>query len=526
MPIARRPTPPTSQIKEHLSLLNSLSAWTDDGLEDEKKEGEDGYRQLRATQTPAEEEEARTPANAMLDVESDNFNLVIGLVIISNAALIGMETDFGRDNLLAQVLESVFNTVFLLEFLMRLRQLGRNYFKEPWNLFDLSLVIIGSTDLWILPLFVFLTGSAPPEVGNSKDGGNDALSAAGEGVVGYNLSAMRLLRILRLMRVLRVIRLFRMFQQLHQIMKAFSKAAQIVALISVIVGILDYVLAIFLTQTIGQNASSWGKREATVSELFGSIPASMRTLILIMTLSDWDNVAAVLVEVVPAPVVFLCFLAYIMVTSYTMTSLITGIITESLITSQADYHMRKLRVMDKKRKALAAELLIFLNEVLEDSLDEEGTVPAEDLKPCVRGDQELLKGLAQIDVSVSENGILSLIDKMSRDGQDRIAVMHFVDKLTNLTGPASASAIADLKYEVSKTDMQLMNLEAKMLGLFCRAFPEEASINGPPKREEDAERTSLQVAAAISKRSSLKTEGSPAAKGRKDSSVRIRFSED
>ncbi len=34
MPVARRATPPTSQIREQLSVLNALSAWTDEGAED------------------------------------------------------------------------------------------------------------------------------------------------------------------------------------------------------------------------------------------------------------------------------------------------------------------------------------------------------------------------------------------------------------------------------------------------------------------------------------------------------------
>merc|ERR1719329_1481668 len=104
-----------------------------------------------------------------------------------------------------------------------------------------------------------------------------------------------------------------------------------------------------------------------------------------------------------------------------MMALITGIISESLITSQADYKWRKLRIVDKKRKALASEVMYFLTEVLEDSLDGEGAVAAEDLKTFVRGDPELLKGLAEVDVSVTESGIMSLVDSMSRHGQDRVS---------------------------------------------------------------------------------------------------------
>jgi len=57
----------------------------------------------------------------------------------------------------------------------------------------------------------------------------------------------------------------------------------------------------------------------------------------------------VLFEVIPPPLVICFFVLYIMVTSYTMLSLITGIITDSLVTSQQEFKRRKLQTAETKK---------------------------------------------------------------------------------------------------------------------------------------------------------------------------------
>merc|ERR1719199_533755 len=56
------------------------------------------------------------------DSESDNFNFGIGLVIIANAVIIGLETDMGREHF--TICELAFNTVFVCEMLTRIAHIG------------------------------------------------------------------------------------------------------------------------------------------------------------------------------------------------------------------------------------------------------------------------------------------------------------------------------------------------------------------------------------------------------------------
>jgi len=241
--------------------------------------------------------------------------------------------------------------------------------------------------------------------------------------------------------------------------------------------------------------------QALMEQHFGTIPNSMQTLFLIMTLTAWGDLSAKLTEVIPAPIVYTALALYIMITSYTMISLITAIISESLITSQQEWRRRRLTMMDGKRRELVDELRGFLYEMHEDEKDQLGAIEGEDLKTSVRGDNELLKKLADIGISIDEGGILSLIDKMSLDGTQRINMDYFVDKLVNLQGFANASAVIDLKYELTKIQNTINNLA-------CKTWPNDAPLltPKPPQQEEAPRRASQQYAEPISKKSSLRAE--------------------
>lgn len=500
-----------------MRVLQSLSAWTYDGDVEEKEEqprskqpGHQGdYRVLvnqddvsagvdpNAVERRFLESAAGDTASGgrcskvcealsfFGDVESDKFQLVIGLVIMANAIVIGLETHLGN-KLAFLISEHVLQAIFMIEMTLRMRHEGIGYFRLGWNLFDFMLVLVGTLDLWVLPLVSFATG----------DSHNGSL---------YHFSAARLLRILRLLRVLRVIRLFRMFNQLYLIMQAFNKAFQIVGLISLLILILDYVCAIVLTQAVGtwaaqaeEDPSLPADRQAklrVMSAMFGTIPDSMQTLFLVMTLSNWDIVAqAIEEEVNPSAraFVYLALVVYIMITTYTGTSLITGIISDSLVTAQVEYKERAHASFAKRRREVYSELVAFLQEMHEEEMDCFGRVDHEDLKTSMRGDTELLDRLARSGCILDEQGLLALIDNLSRNGKEKVCLSYFADKITNLVGVASASSVADLRNE-------MMQVHRKLDRLAERQFPNDnvyeaqlptkelptvraSCTSGPPKR--------------------------------------------
>merc|ERR1711920_164260 len=110
-------------------------------------------------------------------------------------------------------------------------------------------------------------------------------------------------------------------------------------------------------------------------------------------------------------------------------------------------------------------------EVHEDEKDEFGNVEGEDLKTSVRGDTELLGKLAAIGINIDEHGVLALVDKISKGGEQKVNIEYFVDKLTNLNGQASASSIVELSFKTS-------NMHLKIDALAKRMYPDNPMLLG------------------------------------------------
>lgn len=459
------------ESRNKLGLFTFLSAWTEG--EDFAEEGQNRRRgragRLRVQQAGKQDHEltCKDRLYMLADTEGDAFNIMIGMVIIGNAITIGVQTDAGHKWTEGfHVLQHAFNTVFFLEMCMRIRTLGRAYILDPWNCFDFALVTLGTLDLWILPLVIHFTH---PMGGTAVTGSSDAEGHSDL----YHFSAIRCLRVLRVFRVLRVIRLLRMFNQLYLLMLAYLKALQVVFIMMGLVLVLDYIIAILLTQMIGKNSDLWGDDAPKIEMWFGTIFLTMQTLFAVTTLSNWEDLAVTLSKVYPVPLTFLVMITYIMLTTYTLMSLVTGVITESLIFSQLGFREAHRFSIDEKRRILATTIGEYLHDQHEDVKTQLGEVSAADLKESVIAFPELVEKLQNLGVNADEAAINGLVDKMAGSKQasttvpapiqeNKILIDHFAEKLTNLSGPASGTALADLRHEVRKLQNEAVLCEEKI----------------------------------------------------------------
>eukprot|EP00746_Dinoflagellata_sp_MGD_P136987 gnl/MRDRNA2_/MRDRNA2_70817_c0_seq1.p1 gnl/MRDRNA2_/MRDRNA2_70817_c0~~gnl/MRDRNA2_/MRDRNA2_70817_c0_seq1.p1 ORF type:complete len:492 (-),score=75.77 gnl/MRDRNA2_/MRDRNA2_70817_c0_seq1:110-1585(-) len=369
------------------------------------------------------------------DVNNEKFDLCIGLVIVGNACVIGLETDL-PDCLAFDASEHFFNGIFFAEMLLRLRAMRLAYFQVAWNVFDFTLVCTGTLDLWIMPV---ITGG--------HEGGGIA-------------SLMRLLRVLR---ILRVIRIFRMFRELALIVKSFANAVSSVCWIGLLVLIVDYICAVFLTRTIGHNADAWNDDQAILIKYwFGSIGKSMYTLFLIMTLAGWDQICSIIMEEYPFSVIF--FMLYILVASYTMVSLITGVISESLISAEKEDEINKIKAIEAGRR----ELTSSLQQVFESmDADNSGSLSKGEILDVIKNDARVSAKLESLEISVSTEELIELFntllktqrssnEKIGPDGDpikieedsDTIPIEKFVKALSAIRGQASSKEIFSLRQEV------------------------------------------------------------------------------
>ena len=206
---------------------------------------------------------------------------IMGLIIV-NAVILGLETSpkvmelVGRE---LQLFDQVVIVIFCIELGLRVYAKGLQFFRDPWGIFDLMVVAIT-----LVP-------------------SNEALT------------------VLRALRVVRVFRLVSTIPRLRRIVAALLHAVPGVGAIIVLLLIVFYVFSVITTKTFGKNFPDW----------FGSLGDSMFTLFQIMTLESWSmGIVRPVMEIYPWA--WVLFVAFIVLSSFTVLNLFIAIIIDSMQT--------------------------------------------------------------------------------------------------------------------------------------------------------------------------------------------------
>jgi voltage-gated sodium channel len=197
------------------------------------------------------------------------FELFIIVIILINSALIGVETYI--NSVVIANIQNVILGVFTLEILLRFVAADsvKSFFKDAWNLFDLSLVLIG-----YIPVTLFA-----------------------------NSSAMMALRVLRVFRVLRLLRTLKGIKvMVNALMKSFS---------ALFYNILFFLIFVYLFAIVGNalfkmpDPSTLSEEEISRYDTFlkvapnapsnspdpyGTLDESMFTLFRVLTGEDWTDI--------------------------------------------------------------------------------------------------------------------------------------------------------------------------------------------------------------------------------------------
>ena len=206
---------------------------------------------------------------------------IMGLIIV-NAVILGLETSpkitelVGRE---LQLFDQVVIVIFCVELGLRIYAKGLQFFRDPWGIFDFMVVAIT-----LVP-------------------SNEALT------------------VLRALRVVRVFRLVSTIPRLRRIVAALLHAVPGVGAIIVLLLIVFYVFSVITTKIFGQNFPDW----------FGSLGDSMFTLFQIMTLESWSmGIVRPVMEIYPWA--WVLFVAFIVLSSFTVLNLFIAIIIDSMQT--------------------------------------------------------------------------------------------------------------------------------------------------------------------------------------------------
>lgn len=213
-------------------------------------------------------------------IESQAFQFfIVGLIVI-NACLLGLETSsriMGEYGSLIRMVDGVILCVFVLELAARMLVYKKSFWRDPWSLFDFTVV------------FIALIPATGP------------------------------FAIVRALRVLRVLRLLTMVPSMQRVVGALLSAIPGLGSIACVLLIFYYVAAVMATHFFGSAYPEW----------FGDIGRSLYTLFQIMTLESWSmGISRPVMEQFPYAWAF--FIPFILIATFTMLNLFIAIIVNAM----------------------------------------------------------------------------------------------------------------------------------------------------------------------------------------------------
>lgn len=216
-------------------------------------------------------------------IDSPLFQNTVLVVILINAATIGLQTAFAHDTVAYEVLhliDMVAVGIFVVEIAMKLVAYGpKRFFSSGWNVFDFLVTVIA-----------LIPASGP-------------------------------LSVLRALRVLRVLRVIRFFPQVRRVVDALLHSLPGIAAIAVLMVIVFYVAAVMATVMFGEAFPEW----------FGDLGKSLYSLFQIMTLESWSMgiVRPVMEE---SPWAWAFFVPFILISAFVTLNLFIAVIVDTMST--------------------------------------------------------------------------------------------------------------------------------------------------------------------------------------------------
>jgi len=261
-----------------------------------------------------------TRNKALQLVEHTYFQRLIITLIVINSILIGLETSPAYMNhfgFYIDQIDRIILMVFVAEMILKLYAYGFNFFKNAWNLFDASVILI----------------SIIPSVGAS-------------------------FAVLRALRILRTLRLLKNIPKLKIIIESLLHAIPSIGWIMVLLIIIFYIFAV-----IGNNLFG-----AAHPEYFGSLTSALFTLFQIMTLESWSSgIARPIIHEMPLATIY--FIIFILIATYTTLNIFIAIVVNTM----NELHLKSLTEEEKQIKQFVHvehELLTEQIELMRTELQE------------------------------------------------------------------------------------------------------------------------------------------------------------
>ncbi|CEL97761.1 unnamed protein product [Vitrella brassicaformis CCMP3155] len=351
--------------------------------------------------------------------------------------------------------------LFVLEVAFKVAVLGRKFFRNVYNWIDLFVLLITIVP-WVMSLIL------------SKDYGPGSNAEMA-------WRKLLILRIVRLFAITKALRRWPIFRELWMLTTGVTYSIKTLIWGLALTFVLLFVFAVFATSMIGFSTdfiptdaekgyfnnedrpycpdtddeiacySAEAKRE--VRESWGTVTQSMATLFQIMTLDDWMQEIGPVLEEQPGMLLF--FIAFIAVSVFALTNLITAVLVESA--------MQVSREDEKQKEYEAAKEVQKLKKLLVRVLCPESSVQKQDKdkdKPNTRLVIPSLQDAATSPTTAEKAGGAGAASKTGTVKAVMLSVGHFLNPLRKRRPMDSAQTVMRMatKHDASFRKEQLMEV--------------------------------------------------------------------
>ncbi len=257
-------------------------------------------------------------------VEKKTFQRFIMGVIVVNSIILGIQTASLSAETAAALtwMDSICVVIYVVEAILKLAAYRWAYFRDNWNIFDFTIVVLCLIPTSMLPIPVQVT------------------------------------RIIRAFRAFRAFRLVSSFRQMRVIVEAIVKALPGVLWTASLLLIFFYIFAVIGVTMFGQSCP----------EYFGNLGRAGYTLFQIMTLESWSHGIARPV-MTHHPLAWMYFVPFVVISTFVMLNIVVGVVVNSIGQSQDELDGQEDNVdnpvvkLEGEVKALG-EQLIRIEELL------------------------------------------------------------------------------------------------------------------------------------------------------------------
>mmetsp|Transcript_75061 Transcript_75061/g.210606 ORF Transcript_75061/g.210606 Transcript_75061/m.210606 type:complete len:767 (-) Transcript_75061:39-2339(-) len=368
-------------------------------------------------------------AQALL--ESQAFQFFMGSLILINALTMGLETDM-PSWVGWPYIEHLFLIIFSIELSLRVYVSGRSFvdMANPdvvWNLFDTFIVALGLVDELLAVLLSKSTGGVAT-----------------------------LFRVVRLLRIMRLFRIIKFLKQLYLLAFGFVDAVHAVFWVTILMTVVLYVCAIVMVRMCGQLPDD-DPYHQFLHRHFADIRTSMLTLFVLMSspnmpmYMDEGNLLA------DKPLLALFLITFIIIGSFGMIALLTGVISESM------FEKNQLRMEESRKdlEKLSKDLehsAVQIFDTLPKNEKGEATVKDVSLKaiPLVE------KMFEAAVIEFTENNLLDLVGIMDLNGTGSIDQEEFTHAICTYASGLKPLSIQEVNFNICMVSHKLGQVQDQL----------------------------------------------------------------